>query len=193
MPPQRKIDLIPEELRIWLREELTERGFGDIEEVTESLNFRLEEAGQEISIGKTAVGKYSKALKDQRDAFAIADTLLSDMNVEKEGELHQVLMQMIATSAVHMIQNVRNEEGHLDPKDLMNLGRMLKDLMSSSGLREKLLADERERVAKEAAAKERARMEAEIEQTIEDVVESEPGLSLDVIARLRRDFLGVKS
>ena len=72
------------------------------------------------------------------------------MDIEAEGELHKVLMQMIATSAVHMIHAVREEDGHLEPKDLMSLGRMLKDLMSSSGMREKLLADERARITRQA-------------------------------------------
>ena len=150
MPAPAKLDLIPPELRDWLREELAARGFADIVDVTEALNFRLQEQGLELTVGKTAVGKFSKALKDQREAFSIAETLLSDMDIEAEGELHKVLMQMIATSAVHMIHAVREEDWHLEPKDLMSLGRMLKDLMSSSGMREKLLADERARITRQA-------------------------------------------
>lgn len=188
MPPAKKLDLIPEEIRNWLSEELAQFGFGNIVEVTEGLNFRLEESGQELRIGKTAVGNYAKALKDQREAFAIADTLLSDMDIEAEGELHKVLMQMIATSAVHMIQSVREEGGNLDPKDLMSLGRMLKDLMASSGMREKLLEDERQRIAREA--REAAR--AEIEEALEETA-TEAGLSADMLKALRAGVLGVKS
>ncbi|MGR3481649.1 phage protein Gp27 family protein [Salipiger marinus] len=150
MPAPAKLDLIPPELRAWLREALEARGFAEIVAVTEELNLRLQDCGLEVSIGKTAVGRFSKALKDQREAFSIAETLLSDMDIAAEGELHKVLVQMIATSAVQMIRAVREEDGHLEPKDLMALGRMVKDLMASSGLREKLLADERERVAREA-------------------------------------------
>ena len=141
MPAVRKIDLMPPELRRWLKEELERSGFGDHREITEALNFRLQEEGLELSIGKSAIGDYSKALKDQREAFAIADALLSDMDIEAEGDLHRTLMQMIATSAVQMIQHVRNDDKHLDAKELMSLGRMLKDLMASSGMREKLLDD----------------------------------------------------
>ncbi|MDD9731047.1 DUF3486 family protein [Mameliella sp. AT18] len=188
MPPPKKLDLIPEELRRWLAEELRDRGFADIVDVTEALNFRLQEAGLELSVGKTAVGDFSKALKDQREAFAIAETLLSDLDIEAEGELHKVLMQMIATSAIHMIQSVRAEDQHLDPKDLMSLGRMLKDLMSSSGMREKLLADERARVAREAREVAQAEMDEALEATA-----TEAGLSAEMLDRLRKGVLGLRS
>lgn len=168
MPPPKKLDLIPEDMRRWLAETLAAEGFGNILAVTDALNARLAEEGVEITIGKTSVGDFSKALKDQREAFALAETLLSDMDIEAEGELHKVLMQMIATSAVHMINSVREEGGHLEPKDLMSLGRMLKDLMSSSGMREKLLADERARVAREA----REALEAEQSERLTEAVAS---------------------
>lgn len=191
MPAPAKLDLIPAELRTWLKEELEQRGFGDIIDVTEALNFRLQEKGLEITVGKTAVGKFSKALKDQREAFQIAETLLSDLDIEAEGELHKVLMQMIATSAVHMIQSVREEDGHLEPKDLMSLGRMLKDLMASSSMREKLLDDERKRVAREA----REAAERDAADRFEAVVDSaarDGGLSAERVAQMRNQFLGVK-
>lgn len=150
MPPPRKLDLLPLELRQWLTEELTERGFADIVDVTEALNFRLENEGLELSIGKTAVGEFSKLLKDQREAFSMAETLLGSMDVEAETDLHKMLLHMIATSAAQMMKSVRDEDGHLPAKDLMSLGRMLKDLMSSAGIREKLLEDEKNRIAKAA-------------------------------------------
>ncbi|SDY55146.1 phage protein Gp27 family protein [Citreimonas salinaria] len=187
MPAPAKLDLIPPELRQWLAEELAQRGFGDIVDVTEALNFRLEEAGLEVSVGKSAVGRFSKALKDQREAFAMAETLLSDLDIEAEGELHRVLMQMIATSAVHMMQSVREEDGHLEPKDLMALGRMLKDLMASSGMREKLLEDERRRVAREA----REAAQAEMAENLEKL-EGEQGLSPEMFAAIRSKVLGLK-
>lgn len=186
MPPPRKIDLMPPELRRWLAEELEARGFGDILDVTEALNFRLAEAGQELTIGKTAVGDFSKALKDQREAFQIAETLLGDMDIEAEGELHRVLVQMIATSAVQMIQSVREADEYLDPKDLMALGRMLKDLMASSGLREKLLDDERRRIAREA----REAALAEAEGAVA-AAGQEAGLDEDMLGKLRRGVLGL--
>lgn len=188
MPAPAKLDLIPGEVRSWLREELATRGFADIVDVTEALNFRLQEAGLEITIGKTAVGKFSKALKDQREAFQIAETLLADMDISAEGELHKVLLQMIATSAVHMINAVREDGGQLEAKELMSLGRMLKDLMASSGMREKLLDDERKRIAAEARAQAQQEMAEQL-----DTVATEDGLSDAAIAALRTRFLGLRT
>jgi len=186
VPAPRKIDLIPEPIRRRLAEELAARGFAGIVDVTDALNDWLAEEGLELTVGKTAVGEYSKLLKDQREAFALAEHLLADLDVEAEGDLHRVLMQMIATSAVHMMQAVREEDGHLDPKDLMNLGRMLKDLMGSAGMREKLLAEERARIAREA----RDAARAEVEQALESTA-SEAGLTPETLAALRRGVLGL--
>ena len=188
MPPPRKLDLIPEELRRWLAEELRDRGFSDIVSVTDALNCRIAAEGLEIRVGKSAVGDFSKALKDQRAAFALADVLLSDLDIEREGDIHRVLMQMIANSAVHMIQNVRDNDGNLEPKDLMSLGRMLKDLMASSGMREKLLEDERKRLVRET----REAREAEMEEALEATAK-EAGLDGAMLDRLRRGVLGLRA
>ena len=118
-------------------------GFGNIVGVTDDLNLWLEEEGEEIRVGKSSVGEFSRLLKDQRDAFAMAETLLSDMDIEAESNMHKVLMQMIATAAFQMMQSVSEKEGVFDPKALASLSRMLKDLMHSAGLREKLREDER--------------------------------------------------
>lgn len=153
MPPVRKIDLVPGELRDRLRRALEERGFGDIVAVTEELNAWLAADGLELRIGKSAVGEFSKLLKDQREAFSIASAVLAETDIDAESELHRVLMQMIGASAVHLIRAIREEEGQIDAKDLHFLSRMLKDLMSSAGIREKLLEDERKRLEKAQAAR----------------------------------------
>lgn len=187
MPPPKKLDLIPDELRERLKATLEKRGFGDIVEVTEALNGWLEEEGLELTIGKTAVGNYSKLLKDQREAFGMAETLLADMDIGAESDMHRTLMQMIATSAMHMMQAVREEDGHLDAKSLMSLGRMLKDLMGSAGIREKLVADERARIAREA----REAAQAEMAERFEAAT-AEAGLGEDTVAQMRRQFLGLR-
>lgn len=184
MPPPKKLDLIPDEFRDWLKTALEKRGFAEIEDVTAELNDKLEEADLGMTIGKTAVGTFSKALKDQRDAFSIADTLLAEMDIEQETDLHRALVHMIATSAIHMIKAVREGDGNLSPQDLMNLGRMLQSLMSSSGMREKLLASERERIAKEAREAQIAEMKGKL-----DDAEAQGG-TLAEAALAAREVLG---
>lgn len=187
MPAPKKLNLVPAEIVQWLKDAAQERGFGDIIQLTEDLNFRLEEEGLELRIGKTAVGAFTKALKDQQDALSLAETLLADMDIEEESNLHKVLMQMIATAAVQLIRSVREEDGYLPAKDLMALGRMLKDLMASAGIREKLLDDERERVAREAREAERAEVAGRM-----DTAAKEAGLSEDQASFFRRKVLGLR-
>lgn len=182
MPPPKKLDLIPGELRQRLAMALQERGFSDIVAVTEELNFWLQEAGQEIRIGKSAVGEYSKLLKDQRDAFAMAETLLGDLNIEQESTMHKVLMQMIATAAFQMMNSVSEAGSDWDPKSLAHLSRMLKDLMQSAGLRERLREDEERRVAR----KERERLAGEIEQKAHQL-----GMTRDTVQAIKANILGV--
>lgn len=166
MPPPKKIDLIPPELRRKLAEALLSRGFADIEAVTEELNFWLEEDGQEIRLGKSSVGAFSKLLKSQRNAMAIAETLIADMDLDGESNMHRALMQMIGAAMFQLFQTVSESETPLDAKQLANLARTLKDLMHSAGLREKMLEDERERIKKQA----REEAEAEMARKMDDAV-----------------------
>ena len=60
MPPPRKVDLLPSELRGWLQDELRSRGFAGYEDLAEALNFRLDEAGLELRIGNSAIHSYGQ-------------------------------------------------------------------------------------------------------------------------------------
>ena len=165
MPGPRKIDQLPGELKDRLRRALIGRGFADIVGVTDELNDWLEEEGLALSIGKTAVGQFSKMLKDQADAFGLAETLMANSSVEREAEMHKALSHLTATSALQMIQTIRDADGTLDPKSLAALAKMLRDLMASSGLREKLVeADRKAREVQQTAALEKAVEEGDIDQ-----------------------------
>lgn len=188
MPPPKKLDLIPEEFRRWLAEELRDRGYADIVDVTEALNFRLEREGLELRVGKTAVGDFSKTLKDQREAFAVADALMQSMDIEDEGKVQAGLYQMISATAMHAIMNVREEDKHLTADDSAKYARMMKDLMASSGMREKLLEDERKRVMREAREAAQAEMDEALEATAKDA-----GLDGEMLGRLRRGVLGLRT
>lgn len=182
MPPPKKIDRMPEALRARLATTLTEAGFGDIVRITEDLNFWLEDEGLELRIGKSAVGEFSQALKNQREAFQLAETLLDDMDIERESDMHKVLMQMIATAAVQYMKTMVDQEALVEPKDLMNLGRMLKDVMASMGIREKIRDDERQRVAKETATKAAGAAEKVVRGA---------GLSEETVEAVKSSILGI--
>jgi len=148
MPPPRKVDLLPDELKDWLKSALRERGFGDYEALAEDLNFRLEEAGQELRIQKSALhaygSEYREFVKYQEEASAWAAGWMQENGLNEEAKRHNVLFQMITTLAFKVMQAQMTKTGEeIDPKELHFLGRMLKDVMASSGLREKLIDDDR--------------------------------------------------
>ena len=167
MPPPRKIDLLPAELRIWLQEELRLRGFAQYEDLAEALNFRLEEAGLDLRIRKSAIhdfgSEYKEFVRLQEQASDWAKEWLGDMGMEDQAQRQNVLFQMLTTLAFKVMQSEITKEGtEISPQNLHFLGRMMKDVMSSSGIMQAMQAAERKTaVAKLDAAVEAGDIEAE--------------------------------
>jgi hypothetical protein len=139
MPPPRKIDLLPAELRAWLQEELRARGFAGYEDLADALNFRLEEAGLDLRIRKTAIhdfgAEYREFVKLQEQASDWAKEWLGDMGMEDQAQRQNVLFQMLTTLAFKVMQaEVAKEGAEISPQNLHFLARMMKDVMTSSGI-----------------------------------------------------------
>lgn len=139
MPPPRKIDLLPAELRLWLQEELRARGFGQYEDLAEALNFRLEEAGMDLRIRKSAIhdfgSEYKEFVRLQEQASDWAKEWLGDMGMEDQAQRQNVLFQMLTTLAYKVMQAEVNKDGkEISPQNLHFLARMMKDVMTSSGI-----------------------------------------------------------
>lgn len=191
MPPPRKVDLLPAELKKWLQDSLKERGFAGYEDLAEDLNFRLEEEGYELRIKKSAIHaygtEYAEFVKHQDEASAWAAGWMNDNGLEEEAQRHNVLFQMITTLAFKVMQSQMTKDGEeIDPRELHFIGKMLKDVMASSGIREKLMDDERDRI--EAAARKAAA--AEMAENLEAATE-EAGLSPKAAEFLRKKVLGM--
>lgn len=155
MPPPRKVDLLPADLRDWLREELIARGFGDYEALSDALNQKLAISGSTLTIKKSALhefgSEYREFVRLQEEAGDWVEGFVRDIGMEGEAERHGALFQMLTALAFKTMKSAMEAEAP-DPKNLAYLGKMLKDLMASSGLREKMKADERARIREEAAA-----------------------------------------
>lgn len=156
MPPRRKVDLLPEELRARIKQALRERGFAGYEELTAEINDWLEAAGLEITLGKSAVHsfgqEYEQSVKLQDEAGNWARAWMSENDISEEAERHRVLFKMMTTVAFKVLKSQVMKDGDkIDPRNLHFLGRMMKDVMQSSGIREQLMVKERERIAAEAA------------------------------------------
>lgn len=154
MPAPRKVDLLPPELRDWLRVELRARGFADYEALAEALNWRLEEAGLDLRIRKSALhsygSEYAEFVKLQEQASDWAKEWLGEMGLDDQAQRQNVLFQMLTTLAFKVMQAEVSKEGaEISPQNLHFLARMMKDVMSSSGIVQAM----RERDRKEQGAK----------------------------------------
>lgn len=155
MPAPRKVDLLPPEMRDWLREELVERGFADYEALADALNTKLSLSGSTLTIQKSAIhrfgSEYQEFVKMQEEAGDWVEGFVREVGMDGEAERHSALFQMLTALAFKTMKSRMSEEA-TDPKALADLAKMLKDVMASSGMRQKLLADEEKRLREEAAA-----------------------------------------
>ncbi|KQI66996.1 hypothetical protein AN189_17865 [Loktanella sp. 3ANDIMAR09] len=191
MPPPRKIDLLPKELRDWLQDALKERGFSGYVELAADLNDKLEERGLEVRIGKSAVHaygqEYEQMARAQEEASAWAVSWMEGNGLEEEAKRHNVLFQMITTLAFKVMKSQMLKEGEeIDPRELAFLGKMLKDVMSSSGMREKMTADQEKRIAEQAACEAKAAVADDLTQNAKTF-----GLTADTAAAIKARILGV--
>lgn len=191
MPPQPKIKLIPEDIRDWLQAELKERGFSGYVALTADLNGMLEERGLSMTIGKSAVheygAEYEQFARAEKEAGAWAASWMEDNGLEEEAKRHNVLFQMITTLAFKVMKSQMVKDGaEIDPQQLHFIGRLMKDVMTSSGIREKLSADQEKRIT------ERATREAK-EAAASDVTKNakQLGLTAETAEAIKQRILGV--
>ncbi len=183
---------MPEEFRDWLHRALKEGGWSGYAKIADDLNTKLQAAGYEVSIGKSAVHEYGQEyrefVKHQELASQWAAGWMNENGLEEEAQRHNVLFQMVTTLAFKVMQSQMTKDGdEIDPKELHFIGKMLKDVMASSGIREKLMDDERGRI--EAAARKAAA--AEMAENLEAATE-EAGLSPEAADFLRKKILGMR-
>jgi hypothetical protein len=186
MPPPRKVDKLPSEQRDWLKQELKDCGFSGYEQIAEALNERLEEGGHEIRIQKSAIHSFGKEyetfVKYQEEASSWAADWMQDQGLEDEAKRHSVLFQMLTSLAFKAMKDRMDGETEVNPQELHFIGKMMKDIMASSGMREKLVEGERDRLAKEI----RQDVSSELEKNIKGL-----GLTKETVDAIKQKILGV--
>lgn len=148
MPPPRKIATLPPEIREWLEAELRARGFAGYVELTEALNDKLAEAGKVVTFHPATVHRFGQEYREfartQEAASAWAQGWMTENGLEEEAKRHNILFQMVTALAFKAMEAQMLKGGdEIDPKDLHFVGRMLKDIMTSAGIRQTMLAAER--------------------------------------------------
>lgn len=149
MPQPRKVDLLPDELQEWLKQELKDRGFGGYVELAEALNARLEGEGLEIRIGKSALHEYGKEFREyskwQADAETEMKAFLTEATLADEIDITSALFQQLTTIAFRTQMAMASAEGLPDPRGLKDLTQALNNLTRSAELRDKIKADVNEK------------------------------------------------
>ena len=182
MPPPRKVDRLPEQLRRWLNDSLKKAGFGDYVRITDDLNGMLEEEGLDLRLGKSAIHAYGKEYADfvelQREASTWAKNVAGEKGVQGEADLHSLLVQQLMSHAFKLLKGGAD----FTPKDLESFGKTFSSIMSSSTARERMMEQERVRIREEErqAAAENA-----------ETVAVELGLNAERAAELRLKLAGV--
>ncbi len=148
MPPPKKIDRLPPEIREWLEETLRDRGFADYIAITDELNEKLIDAGKVVSFHHATVHRFGQEyrafVKTQETASAWAQEWMQENGLEEEAKRHNVLFQMVTALAFKAMESQMTREGdEIDPKELHFIGKMLKDIMASAGIRQNMLQAER--------------------------------------------------
>lgn len=139
MPVPRKVDLLPVEVKLWLQDTLRERGFSGYLEVTDELNARLAETGQVLEFHPATVHRFGQEYREfvrlQEQASDWAKEWLGEMGLDDQAQRQNVLFQMLTTLAFKVMQaEISKEGGEISPQNLHFLARMMKDVMSSSGI-----------------------------------------------------------
>lgn len=148
MPPPRKVDQLPPEIRDWLQQTLRERGFSDYVAITDELNDKLAEAGKVVTFHHATVHRFSQEyrafVKTQETASAWAQEWMQENGLEEEAKRHNVLFQMVTALAFKAMESQMTRDGdEINPKELHFIGKMLKDIMASAGIRQNMLQAER--------------------------------------------------
>lgn len=172
------IDMLPEEADddiIWALDQLRERKLPQSTILME-FNERLADKGLG-PISKSAFNRFSvrKAKQFRRldEVQRMGSELAASMGAEEPDQVTIAVAELLKVAAFEIL-----EGGELKTKELMELSRALQ---SAVGAQEKS-AQYRERLQREMA-KAADRVET---------VASEAGLSAEVVAQMRRDFLGVR-
>lgn len=146
MPPPRKVDQLPQELRLWLQEELKASGFSGYEELAERLNARLIDTGLSMTIGKSALHDYGREFKDFTKHASIAQeqirAFMEEADLKDETDVTKALFQQLTHIQWRLQMEMSNPEALPNPKGMKDLTTALNNLIRSTALRDAILKSE---------------------------------------------------
>lgn len=180
-----RLDMLPDAAQpdlVWLNAELRD-GKRPQNELRDVFNVRLAAHGIDpISVGSFSRYSVRKAVqfRDLDENIRMASELVEALGVDSADKMTIALAEMIKGTAVKLLEA---EGKNMAARDLMELARAIQAVTG----------------AQKQSAEYRRTLEREFEQKMEagadraEVVAREAGVSAETIARLRREFLGVRS
>lgn len=170
MPPRSKVAALPAEVKAWLDRALVEGNFSEYEALADE----LEAKGYAIS--KSALHRYGQEFEGRLAALKLASEQAKAVVAaapDEEGAVNEALMRLVQE---HLFKLLMSQDGEFD---LAKVAKAVAELGRASVVQKKWQAEVRARVEAAAAA-------------VENIVKK-GGLSVDSVAAIRREILGVAS
>lgn len=184
MPRVSKIAKLPPNLRQWLHRAFVDRAYGDIEAVTDQFNELLREAGLDVVIGKSSVGRESARVKRAQEAIAAtteAARLIAQASPDTADHRSAAAMAVVQSEVFDLLLQVRESADITDPVErlsVMSEAALAMSRLSRSRVNQAKWADELEKRAK-VVADEVAR------------IATRGGLTAEQTAQIRAQILGI--
>ncbi|WP_016949789.1 DUF3486 family protein [Anabaena sp. PCC 7108] len=129
MPQRSTINLLPEDIRAWLNEELVRNGFSDYEDLAS----QLFEKGYEIS--KSALHRYGQKYEEQ--LFALREVVeqargLVEVCKDDEGSLPEAVTMLLYNKSFQALQKIDVGTLEVSASSITFLGSMIANLNKSS-------------------------------------------------------------
>lgn len=176
------IDMLPDEAEgaiVWANDQLRERKL-PIAVILGEFNERLADVGL-APVSKSAFGRYAvrKAIQFRRldEIQRMGGELARTMDAKAPDEVTVAVAELVKVAAFEIL-----EEGEVSTSGLMQISRALQSAVAA----QKTSAEYREKLQKAVNA-ERAKAADRVGK-----LASEAGLSAETVAKLRREFLGVR-
>lgn len=155
------IETLPPELRTAFDRFLATRKDLTIDDVTAWLNEQLAGSGVQLSVSRSAVGRYRKSFEEVaahiRESREIASAFARELGAVPEGDMGGVLIEMLR-SLVYKVGARKLGDDAVDPVEIARLAKAVKDLAAGTKLGVEAEAKIREQARRELEAEARSKV-----------------------------------
>ena len=177
MPPRSKVEQLPAAIKQWLDAQLVDSSFAGYELLEREVNQRLQEAGADFTIGKSAIHRYGSAFEDKLKSLKLVSQqakAMIDANPDDEDAVSQALIRMTQEKLFNVVLDLQVDPTKLN---LAGITRAIADLARASISNKKYAAEVKTRAV------------AALESVT--AVVKKAGLTPEAVDTIRREILGI--